>query len=350
MPIDDGFADGPADTAVATGTETAMEPDNTDVQTEESPFREETQPASESQDSQREVESSGDEHTAEGQDKSTDETSGLPESLVREAKDHYLFTDDDLAAYSDPKDLTRHLGIIDRHTATRYMQEADRQSRPAQEEQKPVSEGEERKGWTPSKLELDLKEDELDPDVVSALQKITNHYNEQLAEQNKQVEQMQSALGGYTEEQEAQVDAAYEQGWDSWFSGLSDQFGGVFGSGRMRDLSDRSHGSARLEIEQTSRSLFDNDVQNGRNPLPMEAYAQRALRSIYPDKIDQQTRQTIRDEANKRRGQAIRRPVTRTGKTGNPGDRAGEFANEFYRDRDIDLNKVMTSRRFSDGV
>ena len=116
MPIDDGFADGPADTAVATGTETAMEPDNTDVQTEESPFREETQPASESQDSQREVESSGDEHTAEGQDKSTDETSGLPESLVREAKDHYLFTDDDLAAYSDPKDLTRHLGIIDRHT------------------------------------------------------------------------------------------------------------------------------------------------------------------------------------------------------------------------------------------
>ena len=293
-----------------------------------------TESAPEGQTEQVESSAGPDPDLIDGPD-AVDESPALSEVLVREAKDIYGLTDDDMASFGTDDDLSRQLGAIDRLSMQRFGQNQAAQAAaqtPNQEQEPPETSADSGK-WTPEKMELDIS-DEFEPEVLELLNKINDHNHNQILKQQEQNDGRLQGSDEFLNGVRQQQAIAYEEQLDGYFDNLSEDHKAIFGTGRMVDLpANGIQRQNRLQWEQDYQSQMQIDDQAGRQLSTFDEYKDRVLRARWGNQVDQATRRDVRAQAATQRRKAIHRPTSRQTKSATPIERAGDFADQFYRER-----------------
>ena len=263
-------------------------------------------------------------------EESADEPPGLSDLLVREAKDRYGFTDDDIQSFGTDDDLSRQLGAIDRMSLQRVAQQQTGQQQPPQAQPGPEK-------WAPEKLELTISDD-FEPEVSELLSKINDHHHEQLLKQQQQMEERLWGLDEFTAGVQQQQMAAYEKQLDDYFDTLPEEYEAIFGKGPTSALPQHSQARQnRLGWEQDYQSHMQVDYQAGRPIAAFDEYKGRVTRARWGNQGDKAVKREVRTQAAQQRRKAINRPSSRKTKAASGTERAADFANQFYRERGEDL-------------
>ena len=313
-----------------------------------------------------------------------DEPSGTLDDLRREAREVYQIPEDRLSTFETPEQLDQYLGDIDRQVARsvpqqwqqqdqyqqglppdayppqdpyqqypqgpyppqqypqQYPQQAYPQGPPAmvpppgQQPGQPGQQAPQAPGQqaAPEEVKFEISDD-FEPEVKELFQKMADHNKSMQAAQAEQIAQMQQTIHGMTSEtidrQQVQIDSDV----DSFFAELaakSPQYMELYGDEPISQLAPNDPKRlARMGTVGTADVLQNNDYSiTGRVPAldrqSMHSYLQRSVRSQHPKAAEKATKESLREQAGRRRRQSLRRPITstRTG-TGDTIDRLGEM-------------------------
>ena len=103
----------------------------------------------------------------------------------------------------------------------------------------------------------------------------------------------------------------------------------------------------RMEFANEVGMFVQYALHSGQTP-DLQQIQQRVLRSRHSNEMDANARHQVRQQAQQRRQQAMRRPnAPATGRGGTPEDNAANFANSWYREHGMEPT-TMTSRTYGD--
>ena len=307
------------------------------------------------------------------QPEQTDDYSGLTD-LQQEAQQVYGFSEDELNNIDDER-LGSMLGAMDRRFTNQYSdaqqqhwQAAQQQAQMEAQQQQaegmepdpfdPNAEGgaETYQGFQPEMLEQAFGEDhDFEPEVVEAFNKISEHYNTQFASAADSITQLEGVvgqlvneLGGVTQDKQIQQQQQYDAAMDGFFHNLEGPLKESYGSGRAAEMDPQSPELAkRMEFANEVGMFVQYALHSGQTP-DLQQIQQRVLRSRHSNEMDANARHQVRQQAQQRRQQAMRRPNSpATGRGGTPEDNAASFANSWYREHGMEPTS-MTSRSYGD--
>jgi hypothetical protein len=300
------------------------------------------------------------------QTETTDDYSGLTD-LQREAQQVYGFSDDELGNMGDEQ-LSSMLGALDRRFTSQYSDPQNWQGEPQlTEEQMQLLQSMQDEqtgefeqppggpqdiaayqGFNPEKLEHDWGEDNMfEPEVVDAFQKVSEHYNTQMDDAARSIQQLESVVGDMLNEKQSHQQQQYDEAMDGFFDNLQGPLKEVYGSGAAAEMNPQGPEFAkRMEFANEVGMFLQHAMQTGQQP-DLNQIQQRVLRSRHSTEMDANARQQVRQQAQVRRQQAMRRPNAPTGRTGTPEDNAANFLNGWYRDRNMEPTP-MTGRTYGD--
>lgn len=135
-----------------------------------------------------------------------------------------------------------------------------------------------------------------------------------------------------TGQTQAEAEAHFERLADSFFSGLGDGFGDLFGKEPIRQLPMQSPKiQSRNEVVEQALALKAIDEQKNRPVKTDDQYLQRALRALHADKLKNIARREVLGEVSQRRKQAIQRPSGSNGVALTPRQKAEKHIADSMR-------------------
>ena len=292
------------------------------------------------------------------QPEQTDDYSGLTD-LQKEARQVYGFSEDELNNIGDDQ-LGSMLGAMDRRFTNQYSAAQQQHWQAAQQQaQQPPAEGAEPdpfdpnagggaetyQGFQPEMLAQSFGEDhDFEPEVVEAFNKISEHYNTQFASAADSITQLEGVvgqlvneLGGVAQDKQHQQQQQYDAVMDGFFDTLEGPLKENYGSGRAGEMDPQSPEYAkRMEFANEVGMFVQYALHSGQQP-DLQQIQQRVLRSRHSNEMDANARHQVRQQAQQRRQQAMRRPnAPATGRGGTPEDNAANFANSWYREHGME--------------
>jgi hypothetical protein len=203
---------------------------------------------------------------------------------------------------------------------------------------------------TPTGFEkLDLSKfgvnDEWDEDTVKLLNGLNDHYDgtiRQLLERNSQQEQLLAMVAQQLIQTSGKTNADESQSFvtemDSFFDGLGEEFGDLFGKGPVRLLAQGSPElSNRSKLLEEMRVLDIADAQANRPRQSYKDLAQRAVRSLHYDRIKTSARKEVEKTLKERQGQQLNRASGFHGKQQSKRDAALARVEQAYREKGFRL-------------
>lgn len=195
------------------------------------------------------------------------------------------------------------------------------------------------------KFKVDLNPEQFDEETISFVNKLNDHYDNVVRQQHAELQSLKSELSnltGIATDFRNQKQAQFTEQMDSVFAGLDDVFADELGKGALHTLTaDSPQLKNRVNLVSEMLALEQADAFRGRKPGTVQTLAQRALRSLYPDKHEQITKKQILSKVEERRSQAVHRPSGRKGKPSSPEQAATDFVNTFYRERGLDQEEAF---------
>jgi hypothetical protein len=178
----------------------------------------------------------------------------------------------------------------------------------------------------PIKMELDV--DDYGEDLHGHLGATAKVINQQAAE----IAEMKEMLTGVMGHAQAQQAAAYEAEVDTFFDGISETYGDVFGKGKLSELPEGgAEATKRIEVSQAAVDLEDGFKRRGQ-PVPGRTELfNRAVRSVAGDKAATIAREEVATQVRNSQGQFAAKPTHRKGPALTGDERAESFSEEFYR-------------------
>lgn len=248
------------------------------------------------------------------------ETEWFDDSAKQRAE-FYGFDPDTARSYGSPEALERVYAAMDRQAAQWAKAQTKDQPAPAdqaapQTQQTQQAQQTARQTWEKYKVPLS---DDYDPDAVKVFNEMNDHYDKVVRDIQSQHEQyisalaerqyaMEAALQGYTGQQMAEETSRVERDMDTFFSGLGDEFKDVFGKSPTRTLAEGSPlRAARVAVWEEMNALKEADAKLNRPVCDFPQLQQRALRSLYGDKIKATVRKEIQQQVKAQQRSQIHR-------------------------------------------
>ena len=300
------------------------------------------------------------------QGEQTDDYSGLSD-LHKEAQQVYGFSPDELSNIDDER-LGSMLGAMDRRFTNQYsaaqqqqwqaaqQQQQAQQQAPAQDPLDPHANNDMYQGFHPETLEQPFGEgNEFEPEIVDAFGKVSNHYDAQFAQAADSISQLEGVvgqmineMGQMTSSSNHQQQQQYDAAMDGFFDTIEGPLKESYGSGRASEMDPQSPEFAkRMEFANEVGMFLRYSRSSGQQP-DLQQIQQRVLRSRHTNEMDANARHQVRQQAQQRRQQAMRRPnAPANSRGGTPEDNAANFANGWYREHGMEPTS-MSSRTYGD--
>ena len=292
-----------------------------------------------------------------------DTDDGFDAALLARAK-KYDFTEEE-ARELGPDALQRTLAAIDRRNLRAWQQYQEQQEQqrqagaapnqpsgqqppaavpptgqangqpPVQPPAKPNAAGEASRPF--EKLKLNLDPAIFDEDTIPVINSINDHYDQVLQQQHQKVSQLEAVLAHVAGSFQAEESRRFANAMDTRFADLPEELHEVFGKESLAELLRKDPNSPavkeRMRINSAMSALLDTDLRNGFERPSDDELFQRAVHSLQHAHTETLARKKISKEIAARRGQAVNRPTARKTKPATPEKAAGNFANNFYRER-----------------
>ena len=173
---------------------------------------------------------------------------------------------------------------------------------------------------------------EIDPAIVAACKAMDDHYHGLFEGTTKELAELRALKAEFEEHKQfrqSEEQRRFVQEWDTFFSGVGDDFKDKVGTGSQGDVS-QNQLLLRDNIVQTALALKQVDIDRGFRPLSDKQYGQRALLSVIgPAETNAIARKDILNKAKKRSGAALNGANGRTAPTLDPRERAWQKFQEI---------------------
>jgi hypothetical protein len=274
------------------------------------------------------------------------EQSGFGEDLRARASNY--FTDGELSQFGSAAELERTLTAMDRRLSQLWdqSQQEGEVSPPVgdqQQQQHPGDQGEETPQEAYKPFDLQINESEFDEDTVQLLKGLNDHYNKQLEQTHASMAQYSEQVNYLMDMQRDNENQRFADSMESFFNGLGDEWGDVFGKGDITQMDPNSPTyQNRVQTSQELVKLQELDQSFGRQQGSFQDMAMRAVRSKFGDNIQKVERNRLQQQVRQRQAQATNRPTQRAGKPMTGDEAAADFANQFFAERGIGVGGGRT--------
>lgn len=231
------------------------------------------------------------------------EKQALPDELVGRAKEAGL-SDEDIESFSSDQ-LEKVLSLV--KTETGDQQQTD----------KPKSD------YNSEEFKVELDPDIYDPDICKAI----NSTAEQINGLKTKLNEVTSALA-------AQSELSFEKDFESMIATLGDEFSDTLGKGDLEAIgSDSEHFKNRCKVIDEMNAIATGYTQTGKKVPSQKKLFERAVNSVFGDKVKSNVRKEVAAQLEKRSSQIISRPTSKKGKDNmSPERRATNVVKEKLRE------------------
>lgn len=174
---------------------------------------------------------------------------------------------------------------------------------------------------------IELNDEEVSPEIGAAFKKMNAHYTGRMAQMEASMSRMEQA----TVAERRRADAMW---FDQAIEGLPDEYGDLFGKGGMATLGLKSQELANRHLLATEIDAMHNG-HGGRAP-GRTVLMERALRSVFGDRVNGAARKQVEQQVKKRSKQTMSRPTHRTAVPADGTEAAVAKAERFYKEHDLE--------------
>ena len=251
-----------------------------------------------------------------GKEKTADTPTFSDELLARAEKAG--LTKDELADFGTPDAAQKALSLFEKKSTATGTQttETGKEAQTGTQTDK--------SGFEKFKVELDP--DVYDPEIITTINGINEHYSKQFEAMQGQLVQAQGALN-------RQQALQFEQQFDGYIDGLGDGYKDVLGEGRGAEMDKTSETfKNRVKLLDEMETIAAGCSRTGKQVPPYNELFDKALASVFKDKQKEIVRKEISSKLGKR--QIIARPSQRRGGNVDPESAARSYVKQFLEERD----------------
>lgn len=273
---------------------------------------------------------------------------GWDDSIVSDAKARG-FSEEEIAGFGSEDALRRSMLILDKRDLERFRkggEQVDDKSKVVAKTDT-AADGDKKAQATETKTEqqqstdallqkLDIGlSDDFDEDVVSAFNKINDHYHgqvENLVKQNTALQQQVASLVQFANEYQ---NDRLNQFADRFFASVDEAYAEQLGKGTLAEVSPEAQ-KIRREIVTDALDLVRLAQDSGRGPKDLPEAMKQAMKLRFFDQHQQLARKEVAKKVEQRQSQSVARPTQRRKASGTPEQSAADFAERWYREHGID--------------
>jgi len=267
------------------------EDDIEDLDDEDTPAGDETdseEEPGESKDTEADADSRESDENAEKDTKGTENDDSGAEDSLRERAEQVGLTPEEVETLGDGLKVA--VGVLEsKQTVVDEIPES-------------TSEKNEPEGEEETPFELEMSEDDFDPELVSAVKGVHEHHEKRYARLEAEVKTLRE--GNVRREQQA-----FEARFDDRIDSLGDDYAETLGTGSGIELdAGSSQMKMRVEIIEEMTSIQSRQMKAGRSALPEQQLFKQAVNRVCPDVKKESARKEIADKLKRRKGSMLNKP------------------------------------------